>query len=47
MVVRTISGVLQQVVLLQRPFDERLAGELQTIVLRYLGVTCPRTPDSR
>jgi AcrR family transcriptional regulator len=37
MVVRTVSGVLQQVVLLQRPFDERLAGELRTLVLRYLG----------
>ena len=39
MVVRTVSGVLQQVVLLDRPFDERLVGELRTLVLRYLGET--------
>lgn len=43
MVVRTISGVLQQVVLLERPFNERLASELQALVLRYLGAT-PEAP---
>lgn len=39
MVVRTVSGVVQQVILLERPLDEDLAGELQTLVLRYLGAT--------
>jgi hypothetical protein len=39
MVVRTVSGVVQQVILLERPLDEGLAGELQTLVLRYLGAT--------
>lgn len=43
MVVRAISGVLQQVVVLERPFNERLASELQTLVLRYLGAT-PEAP---
>lgn len=42
-IVRAVSGEFLQAVLLERPSDDRLAGELRSLVLRYLGVT-PQPP---
>jgi AcrR family transcriptional regulator len=38
MIVRTLNGLLLQVVVFERPSDERLPAELRTLFFRYLGM---------